>query len=127
MADDVEALRQERDSQARRCANRFEETQAALDVIRWLRAGRKPDLDTGVWWRNDLRVSWPMTDAHRAALRAAADDDAGVAAGPQATPPEVADRCHACGGTRSTGIGALVRREDCPWVAERVSRADGRG
>lgn len=65
------AAERERDSLARRCAVRFEETEATLDVVRLLRAGRKPDLDDGLWWRSDLRVSWPMTPAHRAVLDSA--------------------------------------------------------
>lgn len=73
-ADEIERLRRERDSLARRCSVRFEETEAALAVVRQYAARWTPDLDTGLWWRNDLRTSRPITSSEMTALRRSFDD-----------------------------------------------------
>lgn len=76
---DLGRIERERDSLARRCAVRFEETEAALAVVRRLHRARwVPDLDAELWWRGDLRASEPITSAEMAALRRALsteDDD----------------------------------------------------
>lgn len=74
---EIDRLRRERDSLARRCAVRFEETEAALSVVRRYDARWTPDLDAGLWWRNDLRVSQPITSAEMTALRRALDRASG--------------------------------------------------
>lgn len=74
LVDEIERLRRERDSLARRCAVRFEETETALTVVRQYAARWHPEFDTGLWWRNDLRTSRPITSAETAVLRRALDD-----------------------------------------------------
>lgn len=65
-ADEIVRLRRERDSLARRCARRFEETEVALVVAQRFADGWTAE--EGLWWRKDLRASEEITEAELDAI-----------------------------------------------------------